>query len=246
MIAALTTESGEPPKSGDDAYYFDGYSHVSIHETMLRDEPRTTSYAEALMANSDYVKGKVVLDVGCGTGILCMLAARAGAKKVIGVDMSSMIERARRVVERNGLSDVITLVRGRLEDTALPIAAGDVDIIVSEWMGYGLYFENMLSSVIYARDVYLSDDGILMPSDAVILIEGMSAPESSDRINWWKNVYGFDMSDVADLLTVEAQVQFVEEEDICTNRFEAHRLDIGKAQDSSLDFTSNFCIVSRG
>ena len=91
---------------------------------MLRDHPRTSTYADALVANSSYLKGKVVLDVGCGTGILCMLAVRAGAKKVIGVDMSSIISRTQKVIEKNGMSDVISLVRGRLEDVKLPLNEG--------------------------------------------------------------------------------------------------------------------------
>jgi predicted RNA methylase len=44
------------------------------------------------MENRHLFEGKVVLDVGCGTGILCMFAAKAGAKMVIGVDCSDIIE----------------------------------------------------------------------------------------------------------------------------------------------------------
>jgi len=46
-----------------------------------------------------------VLDVGCGTGILCMFAAQAGARKVIGVDMSGIIEHARGIVKANNFED---------------------------------------------------------------------------------------------------------------------------------------------
>jgi len=49
---------------------------------MLKDEVRTTSYRNAIQQNAHLFRGKVVLDVGCGTGILCMFAAKAGAKKV--------------------------------------------------------------------------------------------------------------------------------------------------------------------
>ena len=239
LITSLTANQDV----ADDSYYFDGYSNIAIHETMLRDEPRTSAYADALVANSSYLKGKVVLDVGCGTGILCMLAVKAGARKVIGVDSSSIIDRAQRIIERNGMSDKITLVRGRLEEVKLPLEADEVDVIVSEWMGYGLYFENMLSSVIYARDTYLSNDGILMPSEAKVFIEAMTTVEESDRVAWWGNVYGFDMTDLADLICSDAQVQLVDNEDVISCRCLAHFLDIKTASDADLDFEVPYKMV---
>jgi len=59
--------------------------HAGIHEEMLKDEVRTLTYRNAIYHNKHLVKDKVVLDVGCGTGILSMFAAKAGAKLVIGV-----------------------------------------------------------------------------------------------------------------------------------------------------------------
>lgn len=52
---------------------------------MLKDETRTITYRNSLLHNKHLVKDKIVLDVGCGTGILCLFAAKAGAKRVIGV-----------------------------------------------------------------------------------------------------------------------------------------------------------------
>ena len=239
----LTSLTATDVGLADDSYYFDSYANISIHETMLRDEPRTSSYADALVSNSEFMKGKVVLDVGCGTGILCMLAVKAGAKKVIGVDCSSIIERAQKVIDRNGMSDKITLVRGRLEELKLPLEHDEVDVIVSEWMGYGLYFENMLSSVIYARDTYLSNQGVLMPSDAKVYIEAVTATGEADRVAWWTNVYGFDMTDMADLLVNDAQVQLVDNEDIISDRSLAHSLNINLASDDDLDFVAPFSMV---
>ncbi|KAJ1981610.1 Nuclear SAM-dependent mono-and asymmetric methyltransferase, partial [Dimargaris xerosporica] len=74
-------------------YYFDSYAHFGIHEEMLKDEVRTNSYRRSIEENRHLFQGKVVLDVGCGTGILSMFAARAGAKLVIGVDMSNIIDK---------------------------------------------------------------------------------------------------------------------------------------------------------
>ena len=70
--------------------------------------------------NKHLFKDKIVLDVGCGTGILSMFAAKAGAKMVIGVDMSSIVEHAKKIVEDNGLSDKVTILRGKVEEIELP------------------------------------------------------------------------------------------------------------------------------
>ena len=81
----------------------------AIHESMLKDTIRTDAYRDFIYDNKNLFKDKVVLDVGCGTGILSMFCARAGAKLVIAVDNSDIIERAREIVYDNGFGDVIKL-----------------------------------------------------------------------------------------------------------------------------------------
>ena len=58
----------------DPDYYFDSYSHFSIHEEMLKDTVRTKSYMNSIMENPHLFKDKIVLDVGSGTGILSIFA----------------------------------------------------------------------------------------------------------------------------------------------------------------------------
>ena len=65
-----------------DTEYFSSYEDLSIHELMLKDRPRTLAYKNAIEKNLDLIKDQVVIDVGAGTGILSMFAAKAGAKKV--------------------------------------------------------------------------------------------------------------------------------------------------------------------
>uniref|UniRef100_A0A673ZZJ6 Protein arginine methyltransferase 1 n=1 Tax=Salmo trutta TaxID=8032 RepID=A0A673ZZJ6_SALTR len=82
-------------------YYFDSYAHFGIHEEMLKDEVRTLTYRNSMFHNKHLFKDKVVLDVGSGTGILCMFAAKAGAKKVIGIECSSISDYAVKIVKAN-------------------------------------------------------------------------------------------------------------------------------------------------
>ena len=81
-------------------YYFDSYAHFGIHEEMLKDEVRTLTYRNSMWHNKHLFKGKVVLDVGCGTGILSMFAAKAGAKHVSNNDIP--------VVDGSGARSVAT------------------------------------------------------------------------------------------------------------------------------------------
>jgi hypothetical protein len=78
MAAAEPTPPHAELTSKD--YYFQSYSHFGIHEEMLKDSVRTKAYQAAIMQNPHLFKGKTVLDVGCGTAILCMFAAKVRAR----------------------------------------------------------------------------------------------------------------------------------------------------------------------
>jgi type I protein arginine methyltransferase len=115
-----------------------------------------------------------------------MFAAKAGARHVIGVDMSSIINKAKLIVEANGLTRKITLLQGKMEEVELPqqhLNNGKVDIIISEWMGYFLLYESMLDTVLYARDKYLRQGGLIFPDKATIYMAGIEDGEyKEDKI----------------------------------------------------------------
>ncbi|XP_016386294.1 protein arginine N-methyltransferase 8-B-like [Sinocyclocheilus rhinocerous] len=84
-------------------YYFDSYAHFGIHEEMLKDEVRTLTYRNSMYHNKHIFKDKIVLDVGSGTGILSMFAAKAGAKHVYGIECSSISEYSEKIIKANHL-----------------------------------------------------------------------------------------------------------------------------------------------
>ena len=107
-------------------------------------------------------------------------AVKAGAKHVIGVDMSTIIFKAREIVKVNGMADKITLIQGKMEEIELPFP--QVDIIISEWMGYFLLYESMLDTVLYARDKYLVEQGgLIFPDKATIFVAGIEDGDYKDE-----------------------------------------------------------------
>ena len=64
-----------------------------------------------------------------------------------------------------------------------------VDIIISEWMGYCLFYESMLSTVLYARDKWLAPGGMIFPDKATLYVCAIEDRQYKDeKINWWDQV----------------------------------------------------------
>lgn len=157
---------------------------------MLCDRPRQEAYRDAILGNRALFAGKTVLDVGAGSGILSIFCALTGAKKVYAVEASNMANIARQVVEENEFGGIVEVHQMKIEDFSIESDEPDqkqVDVIVSEWMGFYLLHEGMLDSVIFARDKFLRADGHMFPQTASILLSPCSLPSLFDA---WHNVDG--------------------------------------------------------
>lgn len=176
-ILAAETPDAPVPRPTDE--YLDEYALLYDHVGMLMDGERMRAYHDAIMLNAaQHFKGKVVLDVGTGTGILAIWAAQAGAKRVYAVEASSIGTHASTMIAAHGLSDKITLIRGRLEEIELPEF---VDVLISEWMGYFLLRESMVGSILVARDKYLKHEGVMYPSEARLLVAPLHSPSFREK-----------------------------------------------------------------
>lgn len=174
------------------------YSELKEHAGYLADQQKLSAYERALqslLASGD----EVVLDLGAGSGILGLLAARAGARCVYAVDSGPIIGPAAEVVAAAGLNGVIRHVRGRSTEVELP---EPVDIAVCDQIGGFVYDAGVLEYFADARRRHLGPEGVLVPARFELHL----APVQCDRVReqldlWSSSPVGFDFSSFAGLAT---------------------------------------------
>lgn len=214
------------------------YANSPIHYDMINDKFRTLTYCRAIEKNASQFKDKIVLDVGSGTGILSLFAARSGAKKVYAVECNSIGCLSVDIIRDNHFENIITVIHGRLEEVEIP---EKVDIIISEWMGYSLYYEIMLPAVLLARDKYLNPGGAILPSRAALYLSAIQDVEYRYvYIDFWDSVYGFDFSKMKQKCLSEPVVDSIEKWQIISNYQTISEIDIHKCSKNPCFFKSPF------
>ncbi|XP_065221511.1 protein arginine N-methyltransferase 1-like isoform X2 [Planococcus citri] len=215
------------PKSTLDHYddataaecYYDPYSRLLVHEQILSDYETIETYKAWINSKKDLIKGKIVLDVGCGTGILSMLAAEAGAARVIGIEWSNIADYTEEIIKENYMDDRVFIIKGKVGRAILPYNIRKVDVIISMWMGFSLIQGDRLNAVIQARDKWLAPMGVIIPDRAILYMSAISDHNfREDDIESWKNVYGYNMSCVIDEALKHAYCRVVPPNNMVTNR----------------------------
>nr|XP_020450447.1 protein arginine N-methyltransferase 2 isoform X2 [Monopterus albus] len=198
----LCQDGTEEEDPWQDEEYFGSYGTLKLHLEMLSDKSRTEAYRQVILSNSASLRSKVVMDLGCGTGIISLFCAQlAQPSAVYAVEASSIAEYTRHLVKQNGCEEVVTVLQGRAEEIELP---EQVDILVSEWMGSCLLFEFMVESVLLARDRWLREGGVIWPSSAALtLVPCQANSYYTEKITFWEQLYGLDFTPLQPLAQQE-------------------------------------------
>jgi precorrin-6B methylase 2 len=135
----------------------ENFGSIHSHLYMLRDVVRVMSYREAIR---NHAPGRTVAEVGCGTGVLSLFAARAGARKVIAIEESRIAEVAAAMIEANGCSGLVELRIANSRDVELD---EPVDLIIHEILGTDPFEEGLLPVLQDVRERLLKPGGRLLP-----------------------------------------------------------------------------------
>lgn len=177
-----------------------GFAAAASHIAMLDDRARTTSFVQAIAAT--VTPGDVVIDLGTGTGVLAIAAARAGARRVYAIEATGIADTAAAMFAASGVGDRISLIRGWSTDITLDEPA---DVLVTETLGDDPWGENFLHLVADARRRLLRPGAQIVPSRVRRLATPVAVPASRQRrlrftaeaARLWTDWYGIDFSPLA-------------------------------------------------
>ncbi|MDH3316865.1 MAG: 50S ribosomal protein L11 methyltransferase [Gammaproteobacteria bacterium] len=161
---------------------------VLDYASMAADRHRVDAYARAL--GKVVRPGDVVIDIGAGTGILSLLACRAGASRVYAIEPDDAIAVARENAVANGYADRITFIQDISTRVTPPETA---DVVVSDLHGVLPGYQGHLPTIIDARQRFLSPGGRLVPQQDALMMAAVSAADLHASHAGVADINGLDM-----------------------------------------------------
>ena len=171
-------------------YYITPNLIIEYHQSMLADEVRTQSFLRAILKSVR--PGDVVLDIGCGTGVLSLFACMAGARRAYAVEQGPVIELAKAICRQNGFQDRITFLNDWSTNIELP---EPVDVIVTETIGNIGFEEGILGWILDTKQRLLAEGGRIIPRSVELVVVPVESPNDYACLNSWSpNFYTLDFS----------------------------------------------------
>lgn len=204
---------------------------------------RTNAFAEAIgrVVRAD----DVVLDLGSGSGVLAILACRAGARRVFAVERGHVADIAAMLVAANGCADRVEVLHARSQEVEIPERA---NVLITETLGNLGFDEQIVPAVLDARRRLLTADARIVPARVALL----AAPADAARVHaaevgfWSVPRYGIDFSLVRTFAANQARIVDISGDELLASAARLVEIDLTAVSSPAVDGEARFTIARDG
>jgi len=212
------------------------------HRQLLADRKRVGALSRTIAAI--VTPGDVVLDVASGTGILGLLACRAGAARVYCIEQSGIIELARELARANGFADRMHFVMAHSSWAEVPET---VDAIVCDQIGHFGFEAGIVEMIADVRSRFLKPGGRIMPATITLHVAPIELPTLRNDLKFWTTpVDGLDLSPAATVAVNSGHPLLLSPETLLGANAPACRIDLETVVDEPMHFTASLIVDRRG
>jgi len=216
---------------------------LHFYGEMLADASRMDAYVAAL--RKTVRADSVVMDLGCGPGVLALVACKLGARRVYAVEPANIIGLAREIATANGCADRIQFFENLSTDITLPEPA---TIIVSDLRGVLPWFQQHIPSIIDARKRLLAPGGVLIPRRDILWAAVVEAPDEYEELvgHWQDNEFDLDLSAGTRLITNTWRKTYLKAEQFVTEPVRGETIDYSEVDSADMSAEISWRVARNG
>ena len=209
-------------------------TQLDEHRQLLGDQRRVDALSRAMA--TVIRSGDVVLDVASGTGILGLLACRAGASRVYCVEQTGIIELARELARANSFDDRMHFLMAHSSWAELP---EPVDVIVCDQIGHFGFEAGIVETIADVRSRFLKPGGRVLPASITLHVGALELSTLRHELAFWKEpLAGLDFSPGSTVAVNSGHPVLLEAECLLGPGKPACRIDMSTAVDAPFGFTT--------
>lgn len=222
----------------------------SLRLAMAQDAYKLQAYQSAMLAVG--VKDKVVIDVGAGNGVLSIMAAQMGARRVFAVEVGNQAVREleMRVTHEVARGTIRPNVIRVVNKSAMYLTDQDIppheraDVLVSEWIGYLLFHEHIWPAVCHVRDNFMKESYDIIPCKGLVQVAGL--PEGGKHVLGHRKKVGVCSVSLQDFSVLmpsyykTVKVAELQNVDVATDEVEVQRFDFRSVGPDAGDWRASF------
>ena len=221
----------------------DNYLYLSsFYKNILQDRVSILSFQKAIESNSELFKDKIILDINNNLGLYSMMCAKIGAKKVYSIQENKLYSKySKLIIKNNNFDKIINVINDNIMNIKQLPEQEKVDVIICEWYGYFLLFNSRLKNIIYARNKFLKENGIIFPDKAILYLGAMEDYNKKSIFEF--NHWDINFNCMSKLKYVTPFIEGINDTAVLSSICPIYKIDIYNIKYDDINFSNEFELI---